>query len=303
AVSLSDRTLFGEGKSASIQLQAGAQVRSVGINLLDPAINDNQDSLGASVYYNSVIGLQTNVTDSQGNTQFGYYDDNRIGGSITYGHPFLDELRGFVTVRHENLNLTQNTDYGGPDVPGLGKGSLNALSFAAIYDTRDDLFNPHTGSFLNGSVAVAGFGGTYNYDKFTVEARHYIPIADRQTIALRAWAGLLTNPNGAPISEYFFAGGPDTLRGYPQNQFYGSHFLTVNAEYRFPIGNIKFLNGSVFGDLGNAYTPGVNPSKLYYDGGVGLRIVFPTLGLGVIRVDYAFGELGGRASIGIGQSF
>ena len=304
AVSLSDRNLFGQGKSASVQVQAGAQVRSVGINLLDPAINENQDSLGASVYYNYIVGLRENVTDAKGNPNFAYYDDNRIGQSITYGHPFMDELRGFVTLRHENLNLTQNYDYGTGVTPvGIGQGSLNVLGLSAVYDTRDDLFNPHVGSFLNGSVGMAGFGGTYNYNKFTVEARKYIPLSERQTIALRGWAGILTNGNSAPISEYFFAGGTDTMRGYPQNQFYGTNFVVLNAEYRFPIGNIKFLNGSIFGDLGNAWTPGIDPSKLFFDGGIGLRIVFPSLGLGVIRLDYAFGEMGGRASIGIGQSF
>jgi hypothetical protein len=59
AVSLSDKNLFGDGKSASVQIQAGAQVRSIGLNLLDPAINENQDSLGASIYYNYIIDLQS----------------------------------------------------------------------------------------------------------------------------------------------------------------------------------------------------------------------------------------------------
>ncbi len=301
AVSLSDRNLFGEGKSASVQIQAGAQTRSAGLSLLDPAINGNQDSLGASLFYNEVTGLRQPVTQN-GVTNFAFYQDKRFGGSVTYGHPFMDDLRGFVTLRHENIDISQ--DPGSLFTPaGLGTGTLNSVGLSAIYDTRDDLFSPHTGSFLNGSVTMAGLGGTYNFNKYVFEGRHYIPLGERSTIALRGWYGALGNANGAPITEYFFAGGVDTLRGYVQNQFFGSNFAVLNAEYRFPIGNIKFLNGAVFGDVGNAWTPGVTSSRLYADAGLGLRIVFPTLGLGVIRLDYAFGELGGRASIGIGQSF
>ena len=108
----------------------------------------------------------------------------------------------------------------------------------------------------------------------------------------------------APITEYFYAGGPDTLRGYQQNQFFGTRFLVANAEYRFPIGNIKFLRGAVFADAGNAWSPGdIYEDKIFLDAGVGLRITFPALGLGVIRLDYAFGQDGGRTQIGIGQSF
>jgi len=299
AVSFSDRNLWGTGRSASVQLQKGVQITSVGINLLDPAINDNQDSVGVAIFYNSVLGIRQPVTDSLGNTNFALYDDSRYGGSVTYGRPFTDDLRGFVTLRHETIQISRNAD--SPVQPiGIGSGTLNAIGLSALYDTRDDVFNPHVGSFLNGSITFAT--GDFRFTKYIAEGRHYLPIGERSTIALRAWGGVLSG-GPAPVTEFFYAGGVDTMRGYLQNQFFGTHFLVFNAEYRFPIANIKFLNGAIFADAGNAWTPGQTPSQLYYDGGLGLRITFPTLGLGVIRVDYAFGQFGGRASIGIGQSF
>lgn len=300
SVSLSDRNLWGEGRTYSIQLQAGGQVRSAGISLLDPAINDNQDSLGVSVYYSELLGIQQSVLVNNA-TEFAFYDDRRYGVSLTYGHPFTDDLRGFVTLRHDQIDISQ--DRNSTFTPlGLGAGSINGITLNAIYDTRDDLFNPHLGTFASAGVSHAGLGGNFNFTKYTAEVRHYIPLADRHTIALRGWYGTV-NGSSIPGSEFFFAGGVDTLRGYIQNRFVGTEFLVFNAEYRFPLGNIKFLNGAVFADYGNAWFPGVTPSRLRLDGGVGLRIVFPSLGLGVIRVDYAFSEEGGRASIGIGQSF
>lgn len=300
SVSLSDRNLWGEGKTYSVQLQAGGQVRSGGISLLDPAINDNQDSLGVSVYYSQLIGIQQNVLVN-GVNQFAFYDDQRYGISATYGHPFTDDLRGFITLRHDQINITENSASSVTPL-GLGKGSINGIAANAIYDTRDDLFNPHVGTYMSGGLSHAGLGGSFNFNKYTAEIRHYLPLAERHTIALRGWYGKVTGAN-IPGSEFFYAGGVDTLRGYTQNRFVGTDFVVLNAEYRFPLGNIKFLNGAVFADYGNAWFPGVTPSRLRLDGGVGLRIVFPSLGLGVIRVDYAFSEDGGRASIGIGQSF
>lgn len=301
AVSYSERNLFGEGKSISVNLQRGGQIGSYGISYYDPAINAAQDSIGVSVYYNNVDEVQQSVTGAEYGT-YAYYDQKVYGGTFTYGHPFSDDFRGFVTLRHETIDLkaSNKTVY----VPlGMGKGDLNAISFTALYDTRDDVFTPHKGSYLNATFSYAGefLGGSYDYTKIMVEGRHYIPITKRSTIAVRGLYGSVGN--GAPGSEYFYAGGTDTMRGYEDNAFFGTKTILLNAEYRFPIANIKMLSGAVFVDAGNAWISGQSNNKLYTDAGVGLRIVFPNLGLGVIRIDYAFGQDGSRSSIGIGQSF
>lgn len=300
AISYSDRNLFGQGKNVSISWQRGAQISALAMSYFDPAINGNQDSIGLSLFRNEVSGLRQPLAIN-GQTVYAYYDDNRTGGSFTYGHPLSDDLRLFATVRKEHIEIlrSSNSQY---NPVGLGTGDLNSLGLSALYDTRDDIFNPHVGTFANGSVNIAGFGGDFSFNKYTLEGRYYIPLGENQTIAMRGWVGAVTG--GAPITEYFYAGGPDTLRGYEQNRFFGTRFFVANVEYRFPIGKIKFLRGAVFADAGNAYTPGFGADdKIFLDAGIGLRLTFPALGLGVIRLDYAFGEDGGRTSIGIGQSF
>lgn len=300
AVSYSDRNLFGQGKNVSVSWQRGAQISAIALSYFDPAINGNQDSIGVSLFMNEVDGLRQPIT-VDGQQQFAFYDDNRKGGSFTYGHPLSDDLRVFGTLRHETIEILKDSDSFFTPI-GLGTGTLNSVGFSALYDTRDDIFNPHVGTFANGSVNVAGFGGDFSFEKYTLEGRYYLPLGENHTLAMRAWGGMVTGD--APITEYFYAGGPDTLRGYQQNEFFGTRFLVANLEYRFPIGNIKFLRGAVFADAGNAWSPGdTNDDKIYLDAGLGLRITFPALGLGVIRLDYAFGEDGGRTQIGIGQSF
>lgn len=300
AISYSDRNLFGEGKNVSVSWQRGAQISSIGVSYLDPAINGNQDSIGVSLFKNDVDGLRQPILVN-GQQEFAFYDDSRIGGSVTYGHPLTDDLRIFGTLRHETIEILRDSQ-SLFDPFGLGTGSLNAVGLSALYDTRDDIFNPHVGTFANAGINVAGLGGDFNFTKYTLEGRYYVPLGENHTLALRGWGGMVTGD--APITEYFFAGGPDTLRGYQQNQFFGTRFLVANAEYRFPIANIKFLRGAVFADAGTAYTPGDGfADKIFFDAGLGLRLTFPALGLGVIRLDYAWGEFGGRTQIGIGQSF
>ena len=300
-LSYSDRNLFGEGKSASINLQQGADLGTYGISYYDPAINKAQDSIGVSLYYSKVDNLQQAVLGAPSGT-FSLYEQKVYGGTLTYGHPFTDDFRGFINLRRETIDLSMDSDSQYMPV-GMGKGDLNSVGVASLYDTRDDVFNPHDGAFGNASLAFAGgaLGGDYDYTKLLLEGRYYLPLSERSTLAMRAMYGAVGNK--APASEYFYAGGTDTMRAYRDNSYFGTHLILLNAEYRFPIANIKMLSGAVFADAGNAWFPGYTTNKLYTDAGIGLRIVFPTLGLGVIRIDYAFGQDGSRSSIGIGQSF
>jgi len=308
AVSFSERNFKGNGLGASVQWQRGVNIDSLSLSYFDPAINKKQDSINLSYYSQVVSELRQPVANTDP-LQYALYDDKRSGGSVTFGHPLNDDLRLFLTLRKETLDFSRSatSDY---QPAGLGHGDMNAMSLAAQYDTRDDVFNPHEGLYLNGAVTKGGppIGGDFDFTKLYLETRKYYPLKKGRTLALRAWGGSLSG--NSPLTEIFYAGGSDSIRGYQENSFFGTQFVVLNAEFRFPIANIKMLNGAIFADAGNAWgnlpnstVTNNNNSKLYFDAGLGVRLVFPTLGLGVIRVDYAFGERGGRSSIGIGQTF
>ncbi|MHC9543849.1 MAG: POTRA domain-containing protein [Vulcanimicrobiota bacterium] len=300
AISLSERNYKGKGIGGSVQWQRGVNVDSLSGSVFMSAINDKRDSIGFSIYRNQMTDIQQSVTGSNP-VVYALYNDFRTGGAFTYGHPLNDDLSMFLTLKSENIQLSQspNSDY----IPlGMGSGTSNSAILSAVYDTRDDLFNPHQGGYLNASYQTAGgiLSGDYQFNKAQLEVRRYIPVWKNKTIALRAWGGVLDGNAGS--TDYFYVGGADTIRAYQDNTYYGTRMVVLNAEFRFPIAKIKILSGAVFADAGNAWFPGMT-STLYTDVGVGLRLVFPTLGLGVIRIDYAFGQNGSRSTIGIGQTF
>jgi outer membrane protein insertion porin family len=301
AISLSERNFGGRGIGGSVQWQRGVNIDALSAALFNPAINDNRDSIGLSVYQSYMTQIQQPVQGSQP-ILYAYYDDKRTGGSFTYGHPLNEDLSLFLTLKSERIDLTQSSM--SQFIPvGLFAGTSNSATLSGLYDTRDDLFNPNKGTFTSISYQTAGgvLGGDNQFNKAQLEVRQYFPLGKNKTIALRLWGGSLDG--SAPVTDFFYVGGADTIRGYPENAFYGSRMLVMNAEFRFPIAKIKILNGAIFADAGNAWFPGQTSSTLHTDVGAGIRLVFPTLGLGVIRIDYAFGQDGSRSSIGIGQTF
>ena len=302
SLSVSERNFKGTGWGAGASAQIGVNTNSLNLSIFNPAINSSRDSIGFTVYSQKYVELAQAVPNSDP-VAYSYYDDERTGFTATYGHPLSEYLSLFLTLKTENVDLKRSniSDY---EPIGLFSGKSNSAILSAVYDSRDDMFNPLSGTFLNASYQNAGgfLGGTDKFSKTQLEIRKYIPLGKSTTLALRAWGGILSG-QGAYTSEYFYMGGSDTLRGYRDNIFLGDHMLLFSAELRFPIAKLKVLSGAIFVDAGNAWFEKNGSGKLHTDAGVGLRLTLPTLGLGVIRLDYAFGENGGRTTIGFGQSF
>lgn len=302
AISFSENNWQGRGQTTSFQWQRGANIDALSLGFFDPSINKRLDSFGVNLYRNRMIALRQPVQTSPGQYTYAYYDDNRTGGNLTYGRQWLDDLKTYFTYRLENLDIQRNAQ-STIDPVGMAEGKLSSLSMNNLYDTRDDVFFPGRGTYVNAVFQFAGgaLGGDFNYSKLQLEGRYYIPLKKQKVIALRAWGGILTGGD-APVSEYFYVGGTDSLRGYQDNLFYGTRMLLFNGEFRFPVGKIESIKGAIFGDAGNAWQPG-GRTKLYTDAGAGIRLLLPSMGLGVVRFDYAFGENGGRFYLGIGQTF
>lgn len=301
AVSFSEKNLNGTGRSASVSWQRGVNIDSEGLSFFDPAINEQQDTIGVSLYHTAYNELRQPVVLTSGVTSnFALYNDARTGATFTYGKYLSDDVRIFGTFKREDVHITKAADSQFTPI-GLGVGTANSIAVNLLEDTRDDLFNPHRGTYANLGVAASGgpLGGTFNFTKMQFELRHYIPMRSN-TLAMRFWAGI--GNGNLPVSEIFYLGGADTLRAYQDNSFIGNRFVIFNAEYRFPIAKLKLLNGALFTDMGDAWLSSQS-FHVFKDVGVGLRLVFPSLGLGVIRLDYSFGERGSRSTIGLGQTF
>lgn len=304
SISASTANLGHRGQSAAIRWDRGYSVDSIAISFFDPAINDRTDSLGFSVFRSTYKYLRQPVYNTDP-VQYAYYDTHRSGGSVSFGRYLTDDLKGILSVRREKFSLTQTPEsVYVPMGTTIGTSTLNAVSLDGIYDTRDNILDPQDGYLVDASGQFTGgiFKGSYRYNKYQFQVRKYFPLKRERCIALRLWGGAIQG--AAPATEYFYIGGTDTIRAFEDNSLFGTRMVLGNLEFRFPITkNIKYLKGAIFTDAGNAWIPG-EYSGLYKDVGAGIRLVFPKMGMGIIRVDYAVGSKNkNRISIGIGQNF
>lgn len=203
------------------------------------------------------------------------------------------------------------------DAGTLGIGSLSPSLF---YDTRDNPFNPTSGS-LNGIVlklASKFLLSETEFIKAALQSSWYLQLKKGFVFAFSIRGGVSHGFGDfveLPIIERFFLGGRTTVRGYSQdtlgpkgegnNPTGGNVFALANMELRTSLG--KGFGIVTFLDSGNVWTKldNVEP-ELRYTAGLGLRYDTP---VGPIRVDYGHklnkeeGDSAGEIHFSLGHAF
>jgi len=160
--------------------------------------------------------------------------------------------------------------------------------------------NPHQGFrfFQTVEFASGAMGSQVDFVKLILEGRGYVPLSKFGVLATRfKWGGIqpLENTKFIPIFKRFFAGGPDSVRGYPYQKLGplnqdgypigGMTLVEGSLEWRFPIR--KSFEGVLFADVGNVYERSFEVlwSSLRYTAGCGIRYL--TL-VGPLRLDFGY---------------
>lgn len=276
----------GAGQTAQIVLEPGTELQRYRVDFRDPHVFDTDFSFSTSLFYFD------RIRDS--------YDERRVGGHFGFGRELREDLRAFLNLRLENINI-RDVDAGVPrDVLEVeGSSNLTSVEVGLVKDTTDSYLFPTEGYRLTGSVEQAGaLGGSYTFTKFVVDGRRYWTVTrdvlDRKTVlSLRGRAGFIGGD--APIFERFFAGGHGSIRGFEfrgvgptrGDTFVGGDFLALaSAEYAFPIFE-KTLTGVVFLDTGTVERT-FSVSTWRAAVGFGVRFTIPFFGPVPFALDFGF---------------
>ena len=169
-----------------------------------------------------------------------------------------------------------------------------------LYDSRDSSIQPRSGHKIDLGVVYAGLGGQVDTFTMSLQGQKYWNLKWDSIFSINGEMAFVDGFGGKdiPIFERMFLGGGRTLRGFKfrdvgprdtgyTNEVYGGDSLGyVSLEYTVPI--IETIRAAVFSDMGfvNAKTWDPNPSDLYSDVGVGIRLKLPISPM-PLALDYA----------------
>jgi outer membrane protein assembly factor BamA len=276
-----------------------------------PPLGTRSLAFGAQIYNQNTVFLPY----FEGGTETIRTYERRSGVRGRIGKLFSDNFEGYVTVRRDIVGYDPVPSYLNPPLDALATadGTVGALGVDLIADGRDAADTPQHGYRYEVQYEHAGrfLSGDRVFDQTTLDLRSYVPLLPRDrrpaegttrkaampVFATRLMGGY--SSGDVPLSEEFWLGGFDLLRGYDLFSIRGNSFVLGTAEARIPLGS--GLQGVIFSDVGNAWLPGQSATvaDLKIAAGLGLRFLSP---IGPIRLDAAYGSHL-HTYISLGQSF
>ncbi len=322
-ISIGDKNFRGTGDKVNIRWEFGGEDnKNYDFSYTKPWIDDKETTATINLYDITNEYADYNIDGNE----IARYDKKRRGQELTFSRKTDNEfISNYVTLKnrddiykgmadgYENdkdqyyEDVFNSSGYYENWMPATAAerrkenfGVTRSITVGRIFDSRDNIYDPHEGKRIAYSLEWAGLGGDFDFTKFTADYRYYYRAGGESVWALNLGAGYADGD--MPLSQRFSMGGSDTLRGYEDDQFRGNSMLKATLEYRFPI--IKKVQGVLFTDNGYAWDKRhedeFDLGLIKNSFGVGLRINSP---LGPVKLDYGYGDDGGKFHFSFGGQF
>jgi outer membrane protein assembly factor BamA len=220
----------------------------------------------------------------------------KITNSLFLG--FRSYIQSFNTY-----DLEPNGQLALGNIIGAKGNKTSSIGLATWYDTRDGIFFPRNGIFVDAHILKdsPAWGSDYIFTRALIDATHYLPIGNSSVLATNIVTSSIYGD--APFQELNFLGGPKKMRGYYLGHFRDKNMWLLQSEFRSLIS--PRLGYTLFADAGSiapTYAELLS-SRIRFTLGAGLRIVLNKSERMTARVDAGFGPHTSGVYVTVGEAF
>ena len=286
-----DSNFLGTGERVAVDLNAGRFSKVYGISHTDPYTNIDGVARTLSFTYRDVTQFVSASSDFSSESlalgvDYGYpiteFQGLRVGfsaqrSSLITGEGSAEQARQWVQQNGDTRQqIIPEQDFGnGFIIPPTTLDSTQFDTFELVagwsFDSRNRALFADSGVRHSLSVSYTLPFSDVQYATANYEYLQLVPLFSSWTLALGADLGYsieLGDTSAPPPYRNFFAGGPDTVRGYresrlgPKDSFgnpYGGNFkLAARVELILPVPEKwrTTARGTVFFDIGNVFMTG-----------------------------------------------
>ena len=312
--SITEKNFLGRGQYIKFSAGGGQNSRDFSLSFTEPYFLGRRISAGFDL--------------SRSTRTLSKYESEVTSGSVRFGLPITENFSTQIAynLSQESYSFRDNCDTNGDGVISpvsecnisnaikqavyAGDWIKSSVSAGFVYNTIDDMKNPHSGFHITGVAEYAGLGGDANWLKVTGRGTYYHTLNEEfDVVGLAVLGGghvVDVGGDGLRIFDHF-QGNTRMIRGFeyggigPYDVATGDHlggttYLNASVEAQFPLPLIPEslgLRGAVFADAATLFGNKVDPTVATVAGtgmewrasaGAGLIWDSP---FGPLRVDYA----------------
>ncbi|RUY85406.1 outer membrane protein assembly factor BamA, partial [Mesorhizobium sp. M7A.F.Ca.CA.003.01.2.1] len=271
--SVTERNFLGRGQFIKLSAGGGKNSRDYSLSFTEPYFLGRRIAAGFDIYKS---------TREYNNN----YDSDTTGATIRFGLPITDSITTQLAynISQEKYKVDDGCLTDGVYIPGspcnISTAILDGIdqspwikssvSLGLVYNTIDDMKNPHEGIYANTTVEVAGLGGDAKFVKITGRGSVYQTLSESLDLVglISGGAGHVEGygSDGLRIFDQFQST-DRMIRGFayggigPVDPLTGDHlggttYFNASAEAQFPLPVVPEsfgLRGAVFADAATLY--------------------------------------------------
>ena len=188
-------------------------------------------------------------------------------------------------------------------ITGSKGGFVSGIGPAINFDTRDNIFSPSRGFFIDAGALFYGkaLGSNFNFNRYTLDGSVYFAAKNKNVWAFNLFADFV-NGNAIPFSQLALLGGNKKMRGYYEGRYRDKNLLALAAEYRLHV--YKRFGAVVFGNAGAVNNETIKLTDyIRTTAGAGVRYALNKSEKLNIRLDYGIGKKTTGFYFTIGEAF
>ncbi|RVC40823.1 outer membrane protein assembly factor BamA, partial [Mesorhizobium sp. M4A.F.Ca.ET.090.04.2.1] len=177
--SITERNFLGRGQYIKLAAGGGKNSRDYSISFTEPYFLGRRIAAGFDVF--------------QQTRNYTHYDSETLGATVRFGLPITDSISTQLAYniaqekyKYDDCDDNDDGTQGDCDLSQAIKDGIaespwlkSSVSLGLVYNTIDDMKNPHEGIYINGTTEVAGLGGDAKWVKLTGRASVYQTLSEQ----------------------------------------------------------------------------------------------------------------------------
>lgn len=311
--SITERNFLGRGQFIKLSAGGGKNSRDYSFSFTEPYFLGRRIAAGFDVFNRT--------------RNYDEYESETIGATVRFGLPITDNISTQLAynISQEKYKLDDDCDVDNDGEPDAGCDVSEAIfegiqespwlkssvSLGLVYNTIDDMKNPHEGIYANVTTEVAGLGGDAKFVKVTARGSVYQTLSEQLDLVglVSGGAGHVQGFGGGDLRIFdHFQSSDRMIRGFAyggigpvdsdgfDDHLGGTTYFNASAEAQFPMPVIPEsfgLRGAVFADAATLYGSKVSAdlvdqstTDMQWRASVGVGLMWASP-FGPIRIDYA----------------